>query len=418
MEFFSFLMNDVLSEPAVLVGLIALIGLIAQKKPVTECIKGTVKTILGFIVLGAGAGLVVSSLGDFATIFQHAFGITGVVPNNEAIVSIAQEAFGKEMAMIMFFGMLVNILIARFTPWKFIFLTGHHTLFMSMMVAAILASSGMKGVPLIALGSVVVGSVMVFFPAIAHKYMKQVTGSDDVAIGHFSTLSYVLAGFIGSKFGNKEHSTEEMNVPKSLLFLRDTPVAISFTMGIIFMVTCLFAGGDFVREVSGGKHWSMFALMQSITFAGGVYVILQGVRMVIAEIVPAFKGISDKLVPNAKPALDCPVVFPYAPNAVLVGFLSSFAAGLVGMFLLYVMGFTVIIPGVVPHFFVGAAAGVFGNATGGRRGAILGAFAQGLLITFLPVFLMPVLGDLGFANTTFSDADFGAVGILLGLIVR
>ncbi|AVF61243.1 PTS ascorbate transporter subunit IIC [Vibrio diabolicus] len=418
MEFFSFLMNDVLSEPAVLVGLIALIGLIAQKKPVTECIKGTVKTILGFIVLGAGAGLVVSSLGDFATIFQHAFGITGVVPNNEAIVSIAQEAFGTEMAMIMFFGMLVNILIARFTPWKFIFLTGHHTLFMSMMVAAILASSGMKGVPLIALGSVVVGSVMVFFPAIAHKYMKQVTGSDDVAIGHFSTLSYVLAGFIGSKFGNKEHSTEEMNVPKSLLFLRDTPVAISFTMGIIFVVTCLFAGGDFVREVSGGKHWSMFALMQSITFAGGVYVILQGVRMVIAEIVPAFKGISDKLVPNAKPALDCPVVFPYAPNAVLVGFLSSFAAGLVGMFLLYVMGLTVIIPGVVPHFFVGAAAGVFGNATGGRRGAILGAFAQGLLITFLPVFLMPVLGDLGFANTTFSDADFGIVGILLGLIVR
>ncbi|HHF3035432.1 PTS ascorbate transporter subunit IIC [Vibrio diabolicus] len=418
MEFFSFLMNDVLSEPAVLVGLIALIGLIAQKKPVTECIKGTVKTILGFIVLGAGAGLVVTSLGDFATIFQHAFGITGVVPNNEAIVSIAQEAFGKEMAMIMFFGMLVNILIARFTPWKFIFLTGHHTLFMSMMVAAILASSGMKGVPLIALGSLVVGSVMVFFPAIAHKYMKQVTGSDDVAIGHFSTLSYVLAGFIGSKFGNKEHSTEEMNVPKSLLFLRDTPVAISFTMGIIFMVTCIFAGGDFVREVSGGKHWFMFALMQSITFAGGVYVILQGVRMVIAEIVPAFKGISDKLVPNAKPALDCPVVFPYAPNAVLVGFLSSFAAGLLGMFLLYVMGLTVIIPGVVPHFFVGAAAGVFGNATGGRRGAILGAFAQGLLITFLPVFLMPVLGDLGFANTTFSDADFGIVGILLGLIVR
>ncbi|MGR3100167.1 PTS ascorbate transporter subunit IIC [Vibrio vulnificus] len=398
MEFFSFLMNDVLSEPAVLVGLIALIGLIAQKKPVTECIKGTVKTILGFIILGAGAGLVVSSLGDFATIFQ--------------------QAFGKEMAMIMFFAMLVNILIARFTPWKFIFLTGHHTLFMSMMVAAILSSSGMSGVPLIALGSLVVGSVMVFFPAIAHKYMKQVTGSDDVAIGHFSTLSYVLAGFIGSKFGNKEHSTEEMNVPKSLLFLRDTPVAISFTMGIIFMVTCLFAGGDFVREVSGGKHWFMFALMQSITFAGGVYVILQGVRMVIAEIVPAFKGISDKLVPNAKPALDCPVVFPYAPNAVLVGFLSSFAAGLLGMFLLYVMGLTVIIPGVVPHFFVGAAAGVFGNATGGRRGAILGAFAQGLLITFLPVFLMPVLGDLGFANTTFSDADFGAVGILLGLIVR
>ena len=396
MDFFRFLMSDVLSEPAVLVGLIALIGLIAQKKPVTECIKGTVKTIMGFVILGAGAGLVVSSLGDFANIFQHAFGIQGVVPNNEAIVSVAQKSFGKEMAMIMFFAMVINIMIARFTPWKFIFLTGHHTLFMSMMVAVILATAGMTGITLIAVGSLVVGVAMVFFPAIAHPYMKKVTGSDDVAIGHFSTLSYVLAGFIGSKFGNKEHSTEDMNVPKSLLFLRDTPVAISFTMSIIFLVTCLFAGADAVK----------------------VYIILQGVRMVIAEIVPAFKGISDKLVPNARPALDCPVVFPYAPNAVLVGFLSSFAAGLIGMFTLYLLNMIVIIPGVVPHFFVGAAAGVFGNATGGRRGAILGAFAQGLLITFLPVFLLPVLGDIGFANTTFSDADFGALGILLGIIVR
>ncbi|CAD7505892.1 PTS ascorbate transporter subunit IIC [Aeromonas hydrophila] len=418
MEFFNFLMFDVLSEPAVLVGLIALIGLIAQKKPVTECIKGTVKTIMGFVILGAGATLVVNSLGDFATIFQHAFGIKGVVPNNEAIVSIAQQSFGKEMAMVMFFAMLVNILIARLTPWKFIFLTGHHTLFMSMMVAAILSAGGMSGIPLIAVGSLVVGVTMVLFPALAHPYMKQITGSDDVALGHFSTCSYVLAGWIGAKFGNKAHSSEEVQVPKSLLFLRDTPVAISFTMGIIFLITSAFAGPEFVASVAKGKHWFMFSLMQSITFAAGVYVILQGVRMVIAEIVPAFKGISDKLVPNAKPALDCPIVFPYAPNAVLIGFLSSFAAGLVGMVLLYLLGLTVIIPGVVPHFFVGAAAGVFGNATGGRRGALLGAFANGLLITFLPVFLLPVLGDLGFANTTFSDADFGVVGILLGLIVR
>lgn len=419
MEFFNFLMFDVLSEPAVLVGLIALIGLIAQKKPVTECIKGTIKTIMGFVILGAGATLVINSLGDFAVIFQHAFGIKGVVPNNEAIVSIAQTSFGKEMAMIMFFAMLVNILIARLTPWKFIFLTGHHTLFMSMMVAVILSAGGMSGVPLIAVGSLVVGVAMVFFPAIAHPFMKQITGSDDVALGHFSTCSYVLSALIGAKFGNKAHSCEDVQVPKSLLFLRDTPVAISFTMGIIFLVTSAFAGPEFVSSVAKGKHWFMFSLMQSITFAAGVYVILQGVRMVIAEIVPAFKGISDKLVPNAKPALDCPIVFPYAPNAVLIGFLSSFAAGLVGMALLYAMDLTVIIPGVVPHFFVGAAAGVFGNATGGRRGAILGSFANGLLLlTILPVFLLPVLGDLGFANTTFSDSDFGVVGILLGLIVR
>ena len=66
------------------------------------------------------------------------------------------------------------------------------------------------------------------------------------------------------------------------------------------------------------------------------------------------------------PALDCPVVYPYAPNAVLIGFLFSFLGGLAGLFLLGQMKMVLILPGVVPHFFTGATAGVFGNSTGGR----------------------------------------------------
>lgn len=43
MEFFRFLMQDVLSEPAVLVGLIALIGLIAQKNLSQNALKAPSK---------------------------------------------------------------------------------------------------------------------------------------------------------------------------------------------------------------------------------------------------------------------------------------------------------------------------------------------------------------------------------------
>lgn len=39
---------------------------------------------------------------------------------------------------------------------------------------------------------------------------------------------------------------------------------------------------------------------------------------------------------------------------------------------------------------------------------------HGVTISFLPVFLLPVLGNLGFANTTFSDTDFGVMGIIMG----
>lgn len=107
------LIVDVLSQPAILVALIAFIGLVVQKKPVSVVTSGTIKTILGFLVLSAGAGVVVQSLEPFGKIFQHAFGVQGVVPNNEAIISIALEKYGTTAALIMVFGMLVNILIAR-----------------------------------------------------------------------------------------------------------------------------------------------------------------------------------------------------------------------------------------------------------------------------------------------------------------
>ena len=87
------------------------------------------------------------------------------------------------------------------------------------------------------------------------------------------------------------------------------------------------------------------------------------------------------------------------------------------MFILIALKAPVILPGVVPHFFCGATAGVFGNAVGGKRGAILGAFVHGLIITFLPALLLPTLGSLGYSGTTFSDADFGVIGTILAKVI-
>ena len=84
------------------------------------------------------------------------------------------------------------------------------------------------------------------------------------------------------------------------------------------------------------------------------------------------------------------------------------------MLIMGAMGTTIILPGVVPHFFVGATAGVFGNSTGGLKGALLGSFANGVAISFLPLWMMPLMGSLGNAGSTFSDADFTLVGILFG----
>ncbi len=67
-------------------------------------------------------------------------------------------------------------------------------------------------------------------------------------------------------------------------------------------------------------------------------------------------------------------------------------------------------------FFCGAAASVYGNSTGGRRGAILGSVVNGLIISWLPLFILPVLGGLKLAASTFADTDYLIPGIILGKV--
>lgn len=414
-QFFS----DLLASPQILLGIIVFVGLVAQRKPVHEVIRGTLKAVLGFIIIGQGAGILVGSLENFSALFIEAFDVPGVVPNNEAIVSLALVDYATATAAIMVIGMAANIIIARFSRLKFIFLTGHHTLYMAALISVVLTVAGLEGWMLYLFGGMALGLTMVFFPWIAHPTMKKITGNDEIGFGHFSSITYWLSGEVGKLVGKGSKSTEEMNFPKSLSFLRDSSVSISLTMLVMYLIVTIIAGPTFVADELGvSDNYIVFAFIQSLVFAAGVYVVLAGVRMVISEIVPAFKGWSDKLVPDAKPALDCPIVFPYAPNAVLIGFFVSFLGGIVGMLILVAVNGTVILPGVIPHFFVGATAGVFGNATGGRRGAVVGSFVNGLVITFLPLLLMPVMGDLGFASTTFSDADFIGTGVILGTVAN
>ena len=408
---------DFVSEPSILVGIMVILGLVLQKKPVEDIIKGSIKAMVGFLVISSAAGVITGALGPFGQMFEHGFNVKGVIPNNEAVVAIALDEYGTSTALIMTFGMVANILIARFTKFKYIFLTGHHTLFMACMIAVILVSGGMSGFNLIFTGSLALGLIMVLSPAMCQPFMKAITKNDAVAMGHFSSIGYAIAALIGKAVGKGSKSTEEMKVPKSLSFLRDSAVSISLTMLVLYIVVAVVAGAEFIEtNLSGGTNFIVYSMMQALTFAAGFILIQNGVRLVLNEIVPAFKGIATKLVPNSKPALDCPIVFPYAPNAVLIGFISSFIGGVVSMLALGAMGLTIIIPGVVPHFFTGAAAAVFANSTGGRRGAIIGSFVNGVVISMLPVALIPVLGNLGIANSTFSDADFGVMGIFLGRV--
>ena len=129
----------------------------------------------------------------------------------------------------------------------------------------------------------------------------------------------------------------------------------------------------------------IYAIKQGFTFGAGLIVMLQGVRMLINQIVPAFKGISEKVVPNALPAFDCPILFNYKPNAVLIGFITAMITSTIVILICnYFNVFNIlIIPLVITSFFECGAAAVIGEGQGGLRGAIIGTMVAAIVMVIL-----------------------------------
>ncbi|MGH2117697.1 MULTISPECIES: PTS sugar transporter subunit IIC [Aerococcus] len=420
MQVINFIVDNILTQASITISLIAMLGLILQRKSMGQVISGTFKTLLGFQVLSAGSSIIVSSLTYFGEIFTAGFNMHGIIPSIEAVNGQAMNemGLGSEIALTFLAIFVFNILIARFTKWKYIFLTGQALLWMATMTTVFGYVAGLRGIVLIIVGGFVGGVFAVAMPAMAQPIIRKVTGSDDIALGHFCTIGYLFEAGVAKLFGQKgedKNSIEDMELPSSFEFLQDTYLSLMVVMVPLYIVTALFAGPG-IGEY-GDQNYIMFAFIQSIQFVVGVYVLLAGVRLLLGEIVPAFRGIAMKLVPDAKPALDCPVFFPYSPNAVILGFITTTIGTVLAMFVLPIFGLAMILPGILTNFFAGGTAGIFGNAVGGRRGAIIGGIAHGFFITLLPALLVTVFTSIGFVNATATDVDTVVAALLYAWVL-
>lgn len=386
---------QLITTPAVMLGLVALAGLLIQRKKFADVVKGTIKTILGLLILTAGANIIVSYLTPFSTMFTEGFHLKGVVPFDEAVIGALSEKvsdIARNTSIILAFGFLVNIILARFSPFKYIFLTGHMMWILAGGLAWAFYDLGVSSTQAVIWGSLLQGVTLVLLPALAQPIMKKVTGSNDFAYGHLTTTGVVLSAWIGKLVGNQKQNAEDVKVPKSLEFFKDTAISISVVMVVIYLITAIAAGPEYVATLSNDQNWLVFSLIQGLGFAAGVLVLLQGVRMFLGEIVPAFRGIAQKLVPGAVPALDVPVVFAFAPTALMIGFITSIIGMTLGMFVSNIFNTVIPLPSIIGGFFGGGIAGIFGNSLGGRRGASVAGFVYGMVLTVPVALFYPLLG--------------------------
>ena len=426
---------ELLQLPAVILAFIAMVGLLAQKATAGEVVTGTVKTGLSLLIIGGGIGVLLQALGPIQQMFEIGLPterFETFVTFDEAVVSAVQDAnvgnVGAAIGWTLLFGLILHLLLARFSPFKYIYLTGHMIWVHAGAFAILFHSFGLNLVVTVALASVVFGAYMTLAPALAQPFMRKITGTDEIAFGHGQTLLNVTAGWLGGLVGKPEDSTEDIEVPQSLNFFRDIAVSTTIVMILVVAAAAGMAAGAagiavLEEDISGGQNWIVFALLQAVGFTAGMLILLYGVRMLIGEIVPAFQGIAERVIPGAIPALDVPVIFPFAPNALIIGLISGTIGQVVGMATLAAAGWPVPIPSMIVAFFASGAGAIFGNATGGKRGAWLGGFVWGFvgwwLISF--AYRFQVFGDLsgmGAEGLAFTVPDAIIPGILIWLVAR
>lgn len=419
MNIFESFTGGFIGEPAILLGFITCIGLLLMRADAARVFSGTVKVMIGVTLLQIGASAASISLSNLAVMIQDSFNIIGMIPHNEAITALVQINYGREIAITISIGMVGHLLIARFTKLKYVFLSGHQVLFMSAVIVAVLHASH-YGLWVYALGGIVLALTMSCMPALIHPFIKRVTKDENVAIGHFNSVGYFITAILSTLFFKKRE--EKVEFPRFLRklepFMYDHVMVISIFSFLLFFAAAIFARTDAVQYLFNEQNFIIFVIVQSLWFTAGMYCILTGVRMMIAEILPAFEGVSSRWIKGSIPALDAPVLFNYAPLAAMVGFILSFLGGIGAMFGMAVVQYTIIIPGVIPHFFSGGAAGVIAYKLRGIKALICMSVIHGMMITILPIPLLTYLRDLGYTRTTFGDTDLQLIGILLGWLVQ
>lgn len=76
MDILKFISNNILQDPPVLLGLIAMLGLIVQKKPIAEIVKGSMSAAFGMIILTEGVNMLTGVVSAINTAIQTKMGIT------------------------------------------------------------------------------------------------------------------------------------------------------------------------------------------------------------------------------------------------------------------------------------------------------------------------------------------------------
>lgn len=390
---FNWIINNLLQSTPIIIGLVVVIGLVAQKKTFGQIIQGFIKCIIGYQIFVMGIDAFCGVINYMQAMMAHIFDVPAMTLNSDFI-----SGYGKYYGPVIGLGFFGHLLIERFLipkKYRYVYMGGGHFLIRQAVLTtgiAVIVYGQTNVLTVILFGSVLSAIWYSVNPIITSRLIQDLRGDDLAGYGHQSASAVFIASFAAKIFGNKKKDTEDIQFPKGVAFLRDIGCAVTFIQILLMVGFGLACGSEKVMEIAGitTSPW-LWIVLQATVFAGGFLAMNYGLRAMMGELIPAFSGISEKIIPNSRPALDVPTVFPFGSNSVLLGSSLTILFFIVYMLVFRFIGFATIFPLVASLFMSGAGVAVFANKKGGLRGVIISSLIVATIMAFGQV-IAQVLG--------------------------
>ena len=406
-EFFA---NNILKNAPHMIGFIVLLGYLLKGEKWYTTLGGTLKAVIGMLILNVGSGGLVSNFRPILVGLKDRFNLDATVIDpyfgQNAVTDGVMEVFGKafdSVMILLLIAFIVNILLVRFnkyTKCRTLFTTGHvqvqqastaYWLIMFAMPALLKNDTLMLVVMAVVLGAYwAVGSNLTVKP------LQELTDGAGFAIAHQQMFGIRLGYWAADKFfgkdGGKKKEKEikkvgEMELPGFFQIFNENMVCTAILMTVFFGIIMSIIGKDFFIGAGNLKEtdsFLMFVFDKCLNFAVYLAILQLGVRTFVSELTVSFQGISEKLLPSSIPGVDCAVCYGFGDaNAVTFGFLAGLAGQLIAIVALILMKSPVlIICGFVPVFFDNATIGLVANEKGGLKACLVIPFISGLIQVF------------------------------------